>query len=73
MIKRGSISQEEKDRRNSLGLYRYYGEPGHIAINHRNPALLTTKRQVTGALMANSMALVPYKPLPVEEKKTSLG
>ena len=73
VIRRGPISQEEKDRRNSLGLCRYCGEPGHIAIDHRNPALLATKRQAAGAFIGNSMALVPYKPLPVEEKETSLG
>ena len=65
--------QEKKDRRNNLGLCRYCGEPGHITIDHRNSALLATKRQAAGAFMGNSMALVPYKPLPVEEKETSLG
>ena len=73
VIRQGSILQEEKDRRNSLGLYHYYGESGHIAIDHRNPALLATKRQTAGTLTSNSIALVPYKPLPVKEKKTSLG
>ena len=73
VIKRGPISQEEKDRYNSLGLCRYFGEPGHIAIDHINPTLLATKRQVAGAFTSNSMALISYKPLSVEEKKTSLG
>ena len=46
---------------------------GHIAIDARNPTLLATKRQAAGAFTGNSMALVPYKPLSVEEKETSLG
>ena len=73
MMRQRPILQEEKDRHNSLGLCRYYGEPGHIAINYRNSALLAIKRQVAGALMGNSMALVSYKPLLVEEKEMSLG
>ena len=73
MIRQGPILQEEKDKRNNLGLCRYCNKPGHIAIDHRNPALLATKKQAVGAFMGNLMALVPYKPLPVEEKETSLG
>ena len=73
VIKRGPILQEEKDRRNNLGLYHYCGKPTHIAIDHRNPVWLATKRQAEGAFTGNSMALVPYKPLSVEEKETSLG
>ena len=44
MIRQGPILQEEKDKRNCLGLCHYYGKPGHIAINHKNPTLLVTKR-----------------------------
>ena len=73
MIRQGLISQEEKDRCNSLGLCRYYGKSGYLTINHRNPILLAIKKQAAGALMGNLMALVPYKPLPVEEKKTFMG
>ena len=73
VIRRGLISQEEKDRRNNLGLCRYCSEPGYIAIDHRNLALLVTKRQAANAFTGNSMALIPYKPLPVEEKDTSLS
>ena len=73
VIKQEPISQEEKDRRNSLGLYHYCSEPGHIALDYRNPALLGTKRQAAGAFTGNSITLVPYKPLPVEEKEMSLG
>ena len=73
VIKQGPILQEEKYRRNNLGLCHYYGELGHIAIDHKNPALLAIKRQAAGTFTGNLMALVPNKPLPVEEKKTSLG
>ncbi len=73
VIKRRPISQEEKDRRNSLGLCRYCDKSRHIAIYYRNPALLATKRQAASFVTGNSMALVPYKSLPVEEKETSLG
>ena len=73
MIRQGRISQEKKERRNSLGLCRYCGKPGHIVIDHKNSVLLATKRQVAGVFTGNSIAFVPYKPLPVEEKKTSLG
>ena len=44
VIRQGLILQEEKDRRNNLGLCRYCGEPGDIVIDHRNPALLATKK-----------------------------
>ena len=73
VIKRRQISQEEKDRCNNLVLCRYCGKPGHIAIDHRNPALLATKKQVAGAFTGNSIALVSYKPLLAKEKETSLG
>ena len=70
--RRGPISQAEKDRRNSLGLCRYCGEVGHIAIDHKDPALLATKRQAAG-ITNHSMALVPYTPPPVEAKELSLS
>ena len=73
VIKQRPISQEEKDRRNSLGLCYYCDKPRYIAIDHKNPALLTTKKQAAGALTGNSMALVFYKPLSIEEKEMSLG
>ena len=73
MIRQRLILQEEKDRHNSLGLYCYCGKLGHIAIYHKNPALLATKRQAASAFTDNLMALVPYKPLFMEEKKTFLG
>ena len=73
VIRQGPILQEEKDRRNSLGLCRYCGKPENIAIDHRNPTLLATKRQAVGAFTGKSMALIPYKPLLAEEKETSLG
>ena len=73
VIKQGLILQKEKDRYNNLDLCHYCGKPGHIAIDHRNPALLATKRKAAGAFTGNSMALVPYKPLSIEDKETSLG
>ena len=73
VIRRGPILQEEKDKRNKLGLCRYCGEPRYIAIDHRNPTLLATKRQVADAFTGNSIALIPYKPLSVEERETFLG
>ena len=73
VIKQRPISQEEKDKCNSLDLCCYYAKPEHIAIDYRNPVLLATKKLAANALTDNSMALVLYKPLPVEEKETSLG
>ena len=73
VIRREPILQEKKDRHNSLGLYRYSGKPGHIAIDHRNSALLATKQQALGTLTGNSMAIVFYKLFLVEEKEASLG
>ena len=72
MIRQKPILQE-KNRCNSLGLYHYCDKPRYIAIDHRNSALLNTKRQVASALMGNSMPLVLHKPLSVEEKETSLS
>lgn len=71
--RQGPISQEKKDKRNDLGLCRYCGKLGHIAIDHKNPALLASKRQAAGTFINNSMALVPYNLSVVEGKKTSLS
>lgn len=73
VIRQRPISQEEKDKRNNLGLCYYCKEPGHIAIDHTNPTLLATKKQATGTLTGNLIALVLYKPLFVEEKEIFLG
>ena len=73
VIRQRPISQKKKDRYISLGLCHYCGESGYIAIDHRNPALLATKKEAADALTGDSVVLVSYKPLPVEEKKTSLG
>ena len=73
VIRQGPILQKKKDKYNSLGLCRYCGKPRYIAIDHKNPALLATKRQVADVFMGNLMALVLYKPLLVEEKETFLG
>ena len=72
VIRREPILQEEKDRCNNLGLCRYYDKLGYIAIDYKNLVFLATKRQVAGAFIDNFMALVPYKPLFVEEKERSL-
>ena len=56
VISQRPISQEEKDRRNNLGLCHYCGEPKHITIDQRNSALLTTKKQVANAFTGNWMA-----------------
>ena len=73
IIRQGLILQEENDRCNNLGLSHYCSKPGHIAIDHRNPALLATKKQATDIFTGNLIALVPYKALLVKEKKTFLG
>ena len=72
MIKRELILQEEKNRRNSLGLCYYCSGPGYIAIDHKNSDMLATKRQAANVLTGNMITLVSYKPLLIEEKKTSL-
>ena len=73
MIRRGPILHEEKNRCNSLGLCHYCVELGYIAIDHRNSALLATKKQAADIFTGNLMAWVPYKPFLVEEKKTFLS
>ena len=73
VIKQGLILQEENDRCNSLGLCRYYSKPRHIAIDYRNLTVLAIKKQAKSAFTGNLMVLVPYKPLSMEEKETSLG
>lgn len=65
------ISQEEKKCHNRLGLCYYWSEPGHIAIYHKNPATLATKKQATG-ITNHLMALVLYVSL-IEEKKLFLS
>lgn len=67
-VRRRPISQDKKNHRNHLGLYHYYGKPGHIAIDHKNPATLSTKRQAAG-ITNYLIALVPYVP-PTEEKES---
>lgn len=66
------ISQEEKDRRNCLGLCCYCGKPGHIAIDHKEPLLLASKKQASN-ITNYFMALVPYTPSASEEKESSLS
>lgn len=73
MVRQRLISQEEKDRHNSLGLCHYYGKLRHIAKNYRNRILLAIKKQAVGIFTNNLMTLVPYKPLFVKKKVMSLG
>ena len=44
VIRQEPILQEEKDGYNNLGLCRYCGKSGYIAIDHKNPTLLATKK-----------------------------
>ena len=46
--RRGPLSAEEKERRNKLGLCQYCGQPGHIAMDHRDPNTLLAKRRAAG-------------------------
>ena len=73
VIRQRPILQEEKNRCNSLGLCRYCGKSGHIAMDHKNPTLLANKKQVADVFTGNLMALIPYKLLSMEEKETSLS
>ena len=73
MIRQRLILQKEKNRRNKINLYYYYNKLEFIAIDHRNPTLLATQRQVAGVFIGNLITLVLYKPLFVKEKNVSLG
>lgn len=73
MIRQGLILQEEKDKRNSLGFCHCYGKSRYIAIDYKNPTLLTTKKPAIDTFTGNSIVLVPYKPFPMKEKKMFLG
>ena len=46
--RRGPLSEEEKERRNKLGLCRYCGQPGHIAKDHSDANTLLAKRCAAG-------------------------
>ena len=41
--KQGLLTAEKKERRNKLGLCRYCGQPGHIAIDHQDASTLQAK------------------------------
>ena len=62
-VRRGPLTTEEKKQRNKLGLCRYCGQPGHIAIDHKDPNTLLAKRRAAGihemtmALSSNTIAL----------------
>ena len=61
-VRRGPLSAEEKKRRNKLGLCQYCGQPGHIAMDHRDPNTLQAKHRAAGihemtmALSSNTVA-----------------
>ena len=61
--KRGPLSDEEKERRNKLGLCRYCGQPGHIARDHNDSVTLLAKCRAAGI---NEMTLTSSAPLPSE-------
>ena len=47
-VRQSPLTAEEKERRNKLGLCRYCGQPGHIAMDHKDPSTLQTKRRAAG-------------------------
>lgn len=71
VMKQGPILHKEKDICNNRGLFRYCDELGYIVIDHRNPVWLAIKKQAPSVLTGNTIALVLYKSLCVEEKETS--
>lgn len=73
MIKQGLILQKEKDRCNNLGLCHYFGKSGYIDIDYKIFILLIIKKKAASIFMGNFIALVFYKPLFIEEKKTFLS
>ena len=64
LVRQGPLSAEEKERRNKLGLCRYCGQPGHIAMDYRDANTLLAKRraavihEMTMALSLNTIALL---------------
>ena len=55
-VRQGLLTTEEKERRNKLGLCRYCGQPGHIAMDHKNPSTLQAKRR---AAEIHEMTIAP--------------
>ena len=47
-VRRGPLTTEEKEQRNKLGLCRYCGQPGHIAMDHKDLNILLAKRRAAG-------------------------
>ena len=47
-VRRGPLTAEEKERQNKLGLCRYCSQPGHIAMDHKDPNTLLAKRLAAG-------------------------
>ena len=54
---------EEKEQRNKLGLCQYCGQPGHIAIDYKDPNTLLAKRRAAG-IHEMTMALSENTPSP---------
>lgn len=71
MLKQELILQK-KNRQNNLDLCHYCGKLKYIAIDHRNSALLATKKQVASSFTGSSIALVLYKSFFVKEKEMFL-
>ena len=61
-VRQDPLTTEEKERWNKLGLCRYCGQPGHIAIDHKDLNTLQAKRcaagihEMTMALLSNTIA-----------------
>ena len=47
-VKQNPLTTKEKKSKNKLGLCRYCGHPGHIAIDYKNPNTLLAKRCAAG-------------------------
>ena len=62
-VRRGPLTAEEKEQRNKLGLCQYCGQPGHIAIDHKDPNILLAKRRAAG-IHKMTIALLENTPSP---------
>ena len=68
-VRRGPLSQEEKDRRTREGLCKYCGEPGHFARDHSN-GTLAAKQKTYNVKMA-SLQTTSYRPEQTENEESS--
>ena len=71
-VRRGPRTIEEKERHNKLGLCRYCGQPGHIAIDHKDPNTLLAKRRAAG-IHEMTMALSSNNTPSLSENTQSLS